>query len=144
MVKAVLRDDQPNWPGVPTVGAKPDVALADDMPSTVQVSTDVHPNVTVKQRNRTGFDDDGNPQFEWVDVVTGDAIVWEMRTDWDPDQGVTVIKGQCTILYDGDLTVTESAVVEENNAADDRRYLVTQVGQVPGVLSLSLERVSGG
>lgn len=140
MVKAALRDDtcQPDQASV--TQASPDVALADDPPATTV--TNVNPTVVVKQRVRTGYDDDGVPTFDWTEVVTGTAVAWEVRDEFDADAGMTQARGAVTVLYDGDAQVTESAVVETDDGT--KRWRILQVAQVPGMLTLRVERISAG
>ena len=116
-----------------------DTLLADDVQPTTE--TTVNPTLTVKQRVRTGYDDDGTPMFDWTTVVEGPAIVWVMRQEFDADAGLTAVKGTATVLYEGPMVVTESAVVE---ISDDERYRVSQVAQVSGALHFVLERIDGG
>lgn len=101
----------------------------------------VNPVLTVRTRARTGFDDDGVPQFEWTVLVTGQAIKWETRLEFDSNAGATKTTGKATMLYSGDVVVGETAMVTDDG---DGRWRVTAVGQIPGYLTLTLARLVDG
>ena len=152
MARAILRDDRqalqeqhrtvkvalddegcaqraPFRPGVSEPPVDPDVP---------PVSGGVHPVLTVRLRTRTGYSDDGNPLFEWRTVVTGIAIVWTERDEFDPAEGFTMVEATAVLAYDGNETVTETASVTDD---DGNVWRVTSVQQVPGRLSFTLQRI---
>jgi hypothetical protein len=137
VVRARLHDD-PIGAGV--VPALPTVQrLDEDAPPTIVAH--VNPTLTVRKRTKTGYNDSGNAVFEWADVVTGEAMVYESRMEFDDTAGVSVVMAKAVLIYDGDDIVTESARVESD---DGSSYRVTRVDQVPGVLTLEMTRIDSG
>jgi hypothetical protein len=94
----------------------------------------------VRVRTRTGYDDDGNPMWDWTTLVTGSTILHEERTEFDDDAGFTVVKAVATILYGGQTVVPETAVVVRE---DGVRYAVDSVSQVGTNLTLDMHRMVG-
>jgi len=92
--------------------------------------------VQVRQRDFAGYDDDGNPEFLWVTVVDGDAVVWEVADE--VDQFTSALTGMCVVLYDGDVVVTEGAVVVKDGVHWD----VLQVKRPEGRLEFKIRRVA--
>lgn len=98
----------------------------------------VHPTLTVERRIRTSYDDDGVPQFEWETVTTGVAIEFTERTEIDDVAGVTRIVAKAIMLYDGEVAVTETAVVTSSHG--EVVYEVTKVLSQAGILEMVLSR----
>ena len=73
--------------------------------------TEVHPTVTIRVRTRTGWTDDGDPEFSWTVAVTDTAIVWEERTERDDVAGTTRTVRRCTVAYDNEVEIDETANV---------------------------------
>lgn len=135
MAKAWLRDDHlaPHLDPPVRVGTR----LTEDAPTE---TFEVLPTLTVRQRERIGFDDDGDPVFVWSVLVEDTAVLWEEREEIDDISGATRIKAKATVLYDGGKEMTESAVVSSSSGG---RFRVTSVAQVPDHLKMELERVDG-
>lgn len=112
--------------------------LEEDAPG---AEVEVLPVLTVKVRTKTGVNDDGDPVFSWTTLVEGPATLWEQREEGDDIAGATRVKAKATMLYDGNQTITESAMVLADTGG---RFRVTSVAQVPGHVSFDLERMSDG
>lgn len=152
MARAVLRDDRA---AVRETQRRVRVALDDDgcgscapsptdpgviMPPVTDppVSGGIHPVLTVRLRTRTGYSEDGNPTFEWRDVVTGTAIVWTEREEFDAAEGFTMVEATATLSYSGSEVVTETASVTDDSG---NVWRVTSVQQVPDRLGFTLQRI---
>lgn len=96
---------------------------------------DVLPWVTVRVRRRTEYTADGDPKFEWQQVVEDQAVVWAMREELDSDAGVTRTLATAVVLYDGDIEVKETAAVFVDPGG---RFRVTQVQQFTDRLAFEL------
>lgn len=74
------------------------------------------PVLQVVLRQRVGYDDDGVPQFDWAALDEGSAFVYEERTEWDAEAGVTVVKAHIVLPnLSGMKMVPETAVVREKS-----------------------------
>lgn len=107
-----------------------------------QTETDpgsVLPVLTVRLRERTGYDDDGNPKFSWTTVAEGPAIVFTRREEFDADAGFTQVFATGLVMYDGDLEIPETASVVDD---DGTLWRVLAVRQQPGSLGFDLERIA--
>lgn len=137
-VRAWLRDDvnTDEWASRPTQFDPVPVMTADDPAPLTRQS--VNPTLTVSARTRTGYNDDGAPLFTWTEVLTGEAILFEQRTEYDPDAGLTRVVGTATLLYEGAEKVVETAMVTDPAGG---RWRVTAVSQTPGHLMLTLARL---
>lgn len=133
MVKVVLHDDPM---ALRRRAGISESWLAGDCPVVDPVQ--VNPTLTVRRRWRTGYDEDGNPEFDWADVVTGVAILWEERTELDDVAGVTHIVARTVILYDGDEEVVETSIVESSHGG---LFRVLSVAQTPDRIEMKLERL---
>lgn len=100
----------------------------------------VYPVLTVRQRSRTGYNDDGIPEFAWADLVTGTAVAWAQRSEFDSEAGFTLVKAKATIGYDGPDLVKETCEVVDGA---DTHWRVTAVRQSPGLLGMDLVRIDG-
>jgi len=136
MARALLHDDVLPC-GQTAQPVEVESVLDDDQQPTTQ--TCVLPTLTVLRRERTGYPDDGDPVFEWNELVEGPAVLWESRTEVDDVSGVTYVKAKATILYDGDTVVRETTLVKADTGGTFR---VEGVAQVPGRLDFVLTRVS--
>ena len=126
MVRRLLRDD-PGYCPVRQV-FEPVECLIDE-------PAQVNPELTILVRERTGYTDDGDPEFGWEPVVTGIAIQFTDPSEVDALARVTVAPGRATMLYDGDVPVTASAVAHSSFGP---RYRVVSAVQVGDVLELEL------
>lgn len=136
MVKVRLKDDLQTLRTKPVGGSR--ARLTDECDEGL-VSVVVMPNVSVRVRTFAGYNDDGDPTFTWETVVDAvRAVVFEDRTELDDTAGLVKVVATVTVPYDGDVVVTESATVAISTGGD---YRVTGVGQWPGWLKLTLERV---
>lgn len=156
MVKAWLNDDVsvPEWDRRPTAYDPVTVALDDDgcqpcldrstgnPPPVPGDGSDgqptINPVLTLRIRIKQGYEDDGTPRLAWVDLVRGQAITFTQRTEWNQEAGTTKVVARATMLYEGERKVTETA-----SATDDagQMWRVTAVSQIPGSLTLALERI---
>lgn len=135
-MRAILGDSSlpPDRDPLPRVWAR----LEDDVLGSSDVET--LPTLTVRQRARTGFDDQGSPTFDWGTVVEGVATLWAERTETDDVAGMTRTLATATILYSGDTIVTESALVWSSFGGTWR---VSSVARLPDRLEFALERWDG-
>lgn len=143
-VRAWLRDDveTPAWRDRSTTYEPVAVDTADEPPATVPTTTTVvNPRLTVRLRTRTGYDDDGVPQFTWTTLVEGEATLYEEREEVDAEAGVTRIAARAVLLYAGSSQVPETASVTRD---DGVIYRVVAVRQVPGRLEFDLIRLASG
>lgn len=94
--------------------------------------------VTVRRRLRTGFDDDGNPEFAWSTAVRGEVLGAETKRELDPVAGTAVWSAKVTVLYSGpDFQDATAEVVD----ATGLHWAVTRVQQLPDRLVLWLTRL---
>lgn len=111
-------------PGVPT--SVPDV--------------EVWPMLEIRLRTRTGFDDDGNPVFTWSAIATERSMLWEERTEVDPDAGVTEVKAKAVLSNDAALEVVpETAVVAAPGS--DETWRVTSSAVYPDRVEVQMVRI---
>lgn len=157
MVKAWMRDDVPvrAWDtrpsqfdpvkaGLDDDGCIPCTDLKSGMLPVVPGEGDdpiVNPVLKVRIRTKQGYEDDGSPRLEWVDLVEGQAISYTQRQEFDQAAGRTVVDARATMLYEGDVRVTETASVTDDSGYTWR---VLSVAQLPGMLSLVLQRIEQG
>lgn len=94
-------------------------------------------SVTVRRRLRTGYDEDGNPEFSWTDVVSGAVLGSESRRETDPVAGTSRWTATVTVLYDGPDWQDATAEVIDGRGL---HWAVTAVLQLPGRLQLALAR----
>lgn len=87
------------------------VALDDDCPSEVLPPGIWPGSLAIMARTRTGFDDDGNPLFDWQTLLDGPVISIDERTEWDPISGLTVVVTEAT------MSAGELEVVPETSMA---------------------------
>lgn len=141
VVRAWLRDDveTSDWALRATAADPVETGVDEDVVIPPVVETRVTHDLTVRLRTRNGYDDDGVPLFEWTVLLTGPAILWEEREEFDAHAGLTRVKAKATMLYEGETQVTESALVTRG---DDTSYRVKGVRQVPGRLEFDLERIA--
>lgn len=139
VVRIGLRGERGRVPGV-------QVALDDDVVLSVPVSlvddprevVEVQPMgvVEVRQRKYLGMDVNGNARFDWEVVQVGESLSWEVSEE--VDLFTSKQSGSVTVLYSGDVLVTEGAVVVD---ADGRVWDVVAVKRPPGRLELAIRRV---
>jgi hypothetical protein len=139
-VRAWLRDDvsTPAWENRPTAYDPVPVATDDDPAPTTE--TDVRHALTVRLRTRTGYDDEGVPEFEWTVLIdAAEAALYEERDEFDADAGLTLVKATAVLLYDGPVQIPESASVTRD---DGVKYRVLAVRQVPGRVEFDMQRIA--
>ena len=127
--KILLSDDVVYRPS-----PRPTSLVAED--AVPECSDPAFPELTVWRRVRVGWTEEGAPQFSWEHVVTGTAIVYEERSEWDSEAGVTFVEGSAVVLYDGDDIPNEACVVDCNGF----RYRVFDMGRPPGRLEIRMRR----
>ena len=138
-IRAWLRDDVETSPLADRPTRFDPVPVTTDEDPPLDPAAQVNPVLTVALRTRTGFDDDGVPQFAWNDLVTGIAILWQGREEFDAEAGLTLVKATATMLFGGTEQVTESCMVTRDD--DGTRFRVLAVRQIPGSLGFDLERI---
>lgn len=124
MVRRLLRDDPGYAPAVVEVSE----ACIDDPLA-------VFPDLSIFVRRRTGYDGDGDPVFEWDLVAVTKAIAFAEPAEIDSLAGISVSPGRATVLYDGDVPITSTAVAHSSFGS---RYRVTSAIQIGEVLELEL------
>jgi hypothetical protein len=118
------------------VGGVPCVAPPEhDDPGYVNIT----PVLTVMTRLPDGFNDDGDPEYAWFDVVTGEATVWEERTEREDEAAITRIVARVVILYFGPPVGEEVSVIAEWG-----RYRARKVDQFPDRLEMTVVRLEDG
>lgn len=110
-----------------------------DGSSVLAPPVEVGPQLSVRLRTRIGFDADGVAQFSWSVLPTSGTVLYETREEFDAMAGLTKIRGQAIVLYDGDERVTETASVVDER--DGSLWRVLGVDQQPGRLALTIERI---
>ena len=165
MARTWLRDDVETvaWAGRPTQFDPVTVALDDDgctpcgqtgavVPGGIPVDpapdpevpqSELFPVLTVRLRTRTGYDDDGVPEFDWTTRVETRAIFWQQREEFDAEAGFTLVKATATILYEGEQKVPETAGVWTDDTDDGTQWRVVASRMAPGRLEFDLERIEG-
>lgn len=130
-----------------------------------QDETATLPVLTVKQRSRIGYSDDGNPLFRWVTVVSARATYFESLTllgntggatgparrlgrlgrfQTDIEAGKSVVFAEATVPLEGDYEgeeIREDAKVYHENG---ERYDIVRVITHPTAVDLQIARPSGG
>jgi hypothetical protein len=82
----------------------------------------------VRQRTRTGFDEDGTPEFEWETVSDGPVTVEATRDEFDAEAGQTFVSGVMTATVP--VPVTETAMVVLSDGTRWRVFGVEQAGEL--------------
>lgn len=73
------------------------------------------PTLALVQRVRSAIDEDGIPVFDWAELQSGKAIMYEKRDEWDAEVGATVVRARMMLSNTEDVTmVPETAVVLED------------------------------
>lgn len=134
MVRRLLSDD-PGYDPIRQVvdGDRGCVATAEEIDAADPLS--VFPTLSIFVRTRTGYDDDGDPEFSWSLAVVDTAIGFVAPSEIDSIAGISVVPGRATMLYDGDVPVTSTAVAHSSFGP---RYRVTSAVQIGDVLELEL------
>lgn len=71
------------------------------------------PVLALMLRQRVSYNADGIPEFDWVSLSQGRAILYEVRDEWDAVAGATVVKANMVIPnIKGIDLVPETAVVK--------------------------------
>lgn len=144
MAKVALRDDGCGClppPGRVVAG------LDDDCPCTVagsggEIPVDPPPDgmwaFEILLRERTGYDEDGTPQYDWVPLTRAAALLFEEREEYDAEAGLTLVKALLKIRYTGPRVVTETAMAVRD---DGVKYRVVRVDQFPDRLEFQMRRI---
>lgn len=104
------------------------------------VDVEVWPRLEIRLRKRTGFDDNGNPVFQWTVVAAEASMLWEERQEQDPDAGVTLVKAKAVLSNDSALeAVPETAVVAAPGS--DEMWRVTSSAVYPERIEVEMTRV---
>jgi hypothetical protein len=90
----------------------------------------------LRQRTRTGFDDDGVPEFVWATVSDGPVTLVEVRDEFDGEAGLTSVTGVVTGSATG--LVTETSMVY---LSDGTRWRVWGVDQSGATVRLQVVRI---
>jgi len=152
MPRAMLRDDYANhWPLTPGVRLDDDSSFAgkvslspyadDSVPGSLpDPGTRINPLVTVRERFAVGYDDDGNPAWNWADVISAQSsISFEEREEVSDVGNVSKTTATLLILYPyGAPAIRESATVLTD---DGRRWSITGLTRFPDRLQLKVERI---
>lgn len=153
MPRAMLRDDYAGYYAPGTGGVRLDddsrargvAGLAPDVDETVPGAlpapgTRINPLVTVRERFATGYDDNGNPIWNWADVITAQsAVSFEEREEVSDVSNLSVQTATLLILYPYSApAIRESATVLTD---DGRRWKITGITRLPDRLQLKVERI---
>jgi hypothetical protein len=65
----------------------------------------------LRRRIRTGYDENDNPLFSWETVLSGGALVFETRTEFDAQAGVTIVVGDIKMANQGLTDIKETCIV---------------------------------
>jgi hypothetical protein len=103
----------------------------------------VNPLVTVRQRLQAGYDDDGNANWVWADVVRDqEAIMFTARDEVSNAAGIVTVKATVQFLYGGHMpTIRETASVK---TSDGLVWSVAGSERFPDRYQLDLERIDDG
>lgn len=113
MARAMLRDDYAGYYPKAVAGVRLDDDAARHGKAVLQPTVDgtipgsvtqppsgVNPLVTVRERFAVGYDADGNPEWNWADVVKDvEAIKFEEREEVSDTSGLATVTGTLRILY---------------------------------------------
>jgi len=94
-------------------GDGPGILLSDASEENAVTTDQLLVTFTIRARTKTGYDVDGNPTFEWNDLLTEIALSWEQRQEFDDVAGITYTRGTILINNPGDVAMTESVVAIE-------------------------------
>lgn len=98
------------------------------------------PMLAILLRQRTGYDADGVPEFDWVEITKGRSIVYEVREEWDADIGATVVKARFVIPNPKQIDlVPETAIVVEK--AEDLMWSIKTTKVTPDRIEIGGYRV---
>lgn len=93
----------------------------------------------VRARQRSGFDVDGNPVFEWVTVLDGPGKWSTIRREFDAMSGLVAVTATVMLEFDGDERVFETALVQR--VPDGTVWRVVAVKHPYGRVELSLRMI---
>lgn len=110
----------------------------DDDPDTPVVD-DPMQHVVIRVRDRTGFDVDGNPMFEWRTLVDGPAYWSSERKEFDHIAGMTLVQAKATVQFGGPSRIFETAVLQRTS--DQSVWRVVATSQPYGRVELDLRRI---
>ena len=92
---------------------------------------------TVRARDRDGYDDDGNPRYVWVDVLTGPALEWSTRTEIDQTAGITRVTGVLVMANPAGVTIHETGIAVSGGMV----WSITKTVPGPAGIKLHLLRL---
>lgn len=96
---------------------------------------------TIRQRSRTGWSEDGNPVFEWTDLLSGEAVSVVTSTEWDPDAG-SQVDVATLVLAAGDVADIPLTAVAVDAAGG--MWRITEARVAAGVGTMKLQSVKYG
>lgn len=88
------------------------------------------------------LDADGTPQWQWLDVVSGPALMFESRKELNDATGQTLVLARAVLGWSGDRDAPHETAV----AIDSRghRWQITSVVALPGRLEMQMEWLDDG
>lgn len=103
----------------------------------------LYPLLTIRERFAAGFDEAGNPKWNWADVVKDQGMIaYEERNEVDDRAGLTVVVATMVFLYPfSSPAIRESATVR---TSDGYRWRITGLKRFPDRLQLETERIDDG
>jgi hypothetical protein len=137
MARVVLHDDPP-FPYADRGPTGFGTRSAIDQDGRGQPGAEVFPVVTVLVRTRTGFDDDGRPEYSWQPLISEVATVYTAHLETDDPSGESYLTGRAVVLYSGDAKVAETAMVKTSFGD---LFRVTKVSQTPDRIEMELDQV---
>jgi hypothetical protein len=87
------------------------------------------PMFVLYRRVRTGYDDEGNPTFDWREFARARAIQYTEREEIDPVAGTTHVRAEIMLLFDGQTEPHETMIAVDENGDAWRVTSHKQVGQ---------------
>lgn len=155
MVRAMLRDDYNSYYAPGSSGALLDDDGRSSVPTRISDTPGpgvpgadtgggtVNPSVTVRQRLQAGYDEDGNPEWVWSDVVKDqEAIMFVTRTEVSDAAGFASVKATVAFLYGGMMPmIRETASV---TTSDGLIWSIAAAERFPDRYQLDLERIDDG
>jgi hypothetical protein len=138
MARVVLHDDpiDPAFAERGPGGFGTRVGVSGDVPLTVGASP--FPVLTLLVRSRSGYDDDGVPEYEWSPLLSEVATLYTARLETSDPSGETYIVARAVVLYSGDEQVPETSMVTTSYGD---LFRVTKVTQTPDRIELEMDQV---
>lgn len=99
------------------------------------------PTLAIRERSRMYFGPDGEPHYEWTDVVSGPALLLEERSETNDATGQTKVTATAAVAWESGTPPRETAVAHDSRGY---RWEVVSCQALPGRLQLKLERIDDG